>query len=121
MVTDVAAPLFVNVAMLSGGFGLELQFVPSVHSFGFGGGAVQVPSTACAAFGANMASAPSHTLPSSAARLSAAGVDLVAIWIAPSRSAALGAASAVARVACERHPYERIPPTPTCGSRRASQ
>src|SRR6266446_7452565 len=42
MVTDVAAPLFVNVAMLSGTAGLELQFVPWVHSFGFGGGAVQV-------------------------------------------------------------------------------
>lgn len=120
MVTDVAAPLFVNVAMLSGGFGLELQFVPSVHSFGFGGGAVQVPSTACAAFGANMASAPSHTLPSSAARLRADGADAVTIRIALSRCAARGAAGAAARVACERHPYERIPRTPTGGSRRAS-
>ena len=67
IVTDVAAPLFVNVAMLSGGFGLELQFVPSVHSFGFGGGAVQVPLT-CAAAGADMANTPSQTLASSTAR-----------------------------------------------------
>ena len=37
IVTDVAAPLFVNVAVLSGTSGLELQFVPCVHSFGFGG------------------------------------------------------------------------------------
>ena len=109
IVTDVGAPgLFVNVAMSSGTVlgGVELQFVPTVH---WVPGPVQVPSTACAGLGANMASAPSQTLPSSAARLSAAGVDLVAIWIAPSRSAALGAAGAAARVACERHRYERIP------------
>ena len=103
IVTDVAAPLFLNVAMLSGTVGLELQFVPWVHSFGFGGGAVQVPSTACAALGANMASAPSQTLPSSAARLRSAGPDVVAIRIALPRSAAPGAAGAAARVACERH------------------
>jgi hypothetical protein len=56
--------------------GVELQFVPTVH---WVPGPVQVPSTACAGLGANMASAPSQTLPSSAARLSAAGVDLVVI------------------------------------------
>src|SRR2546430_16863127 len=109
IVTDVGAPgLFVNVAMSSGTVlgGVELQFVPTVH---WVPGPVQVPSTACAGLGANMASAPSQTLPSSAARLSAAGVDLVAIWIAPSRTAALGAAGAAARVACARHRYERIP------------
>src|SRR5262249_57879023 len=100
---------FVNVATLSGTAGFELQFVPWVHSFGFGGGAVQMPSTARAVFGANMASAPSQTLPSSAARPSAAGADVVAIWIALSRSAARAAGGAAARVACERHPYERIP------------
>jgi hypothetical protein len=56
-----------------------------------------------------MASAPSQTLPSSLARLSAAGADLVAIWIALPRSAARGAADAAARAACKRHRYERIP------------
>ena len=103
-----APGLFVNVAMSSGTVlgGVELQFVPTVH---WVPGPVQVPSTACAGLGANMASAPSQTLPSSAARLSAAGVDLVAIWIAPSRSAALGAAGAAARAASKRHRYERIP------------
>src|SRR5262245_63444262 len=106
MVTDVAAPLFVNVATLSGTSGFELQFVPWVHSFGFGGGAVQVPSTACAVFGANMASAPSQTLPSSAARLKAGCAPAGAIRIALSRTAERGAA---ARVAIGRQPYERIP------------
>jgi len=83
MVTNVGAPgLFVNVAMSSGTVlgGVELQFVPTVHSLPKGPAPPsQVPSTACAGLGANMASAPSQTLPSSAARLSAAGVDLVVI------------------------------------------
>jgi|SRR5215468_5073239 len=86
MVTDVAAPLFVNVAVPSGTLGVELQFVPWVHSFGFGGRAVQVPSSACAVLGVNMASAPSQTLPSSAARLRTAGTDVAATRIALSRS-----------------------------------
>src|SRR6516164_2227437 len=105
MVTDVGALLFVNVAVLSGTVlgGTEVQLVPTVHS---APGPAQVPSTACAVFGANMASAPSQTLPSSTARLRADGADVVAIRIALSRSAARGAA---ARVACGRHPYERIP------------
>src|SRR5262249_53645503 len=90
------------------GVGVEFQFVPWVHSLGNGGTPpVQVPSVACATLGLSVASAPSQTPPSSAARLSAAGADLVAIWIAPSRSAARGAA---ARVACERpRRYERTP------------
>jgi hypothetical protein len=66
-VTDVAAPLFVNVAVSSGTSGFELQFVPSVHSLGFGGGAVQVPLT-CAVAGTDMPSAPTQTLASSVAR-----------------------------------------------------
>src|SRR5262245_11120572 len=108
MVTDVGALLFVNVAVPSGTVfgGIEVQFVPTVHS---APGPVQVPSTACAVFGANMASAPSQTLPSSAARLRAARADVIAIRIALSRIAACGAAGAAARVVCERHPYERIP------------
>src|SRR5262245_29553189 len=109
MVTEVAAPLFVNVAMSSGTFGFESQFVPCVHSFGFGGGAVQVPLTACAAFDANIASAPRQTLPSSAARLKPVRAAAGAIRIALPRIAARGAAGAAARVACGRHPYERIP------------
>jgi hypothetical protein len=32
IVTDVAARLFVNVAVVSGTSGFELQFVPCVHS-----------------------------------------------------------------------------------------
>src|SRR5262249_9168589 len=106
MVTDVAAPLFVNVATLSGTAGFELQFVPWVHSFGFGGGAVRVPTAARAVFGANTASAPSQTLPSSAARQKAGCASAGAIRIALSRTAARDTA---ARVACGRHPYERIP------------
>jgi len=113
MVTDVGAPLFVNVAMSSGtvlGVGVEFQFVPTVHSLPKGPPPPsQVPSVACATPGLSVASAPSQTLPSSAARLKAAGADLVAIWIAPSRSAARGAAPAAARGVCERHRYERIP------------
>jgi len=104
-VTDVGALLFVNVAVLSGTVlgGTEVQLVPTVHS---APGPAQVPSTACAVFGVKMASAPSQALPSSTARLRADGADVVAIRIALSRSAARGAA---ARVACGRHPYERIP------------
>jgi hypothetical protein len=63
IVTDVGAPLLVNVAVLSGKVGLELQLVPVVHS---APGPVQVPSTACAASGASAASAPNQTLASSA-------------------------------------------------------
>src|SRR5262245_1882547 len=65
MVTEVGAPLPVNVAVLSGTVGLELQLVPVVHS---APGPVHVPSTACADCGNSAASAPSHTPPSSAAR-----------------------------------------------------
>src|SRR6516165_11308111 len=49
IVTEVGAPLLVNVAALSGTSGFELQLVPSVHS---AAGPVQVPSTACAALSA---------------------------------------------------------------------
>src|SRR5262245_9245419 len=112
MVTNVLA-LFANVAMSSGtvlGVGVEFQFVPWVHSSGNGGvPPSQVPSTARAVFGANMASAPSQTLPSSAARLKAVCAAAGAIRIALSRTAARAAAGAAARVACGRHPYERIP------------
>src|SRR5262249_7327826 len=109
-VTDVGAPLFVNVAVMSGtvlGVGVEFQLLPWNHSLETGAPLpIQVPSVACAAFGANIASAPSQMLPSSAARLRAAGGDVVAIRIAPPRIAPRGAA---ARVACERRRYERIP------------
>src|SRR5262249_52582850 len=105
MVTDVRV-LMSNVAVPSGTVG-ELQFVAWVHSLGDGGAPpFQVPSTACAVLGANMARARSRTRRSSAARLRAAGADVVATRIALSRTAARGAA---ARVACGRHPYERIP------------
>src|SRR5215831_12183683 len=64
MVTEVGAPLLVNVAALSGTSGFELQLVPSVHS---AAGPVQMPSTACAA-GARVASAASETPERSASR-----------------------------------------------------
>jgi hypothetical protein len=105
MVTDVAAPLFVKIALsLPLGTPTGFQFVSWFHSCGFGSGPTQVLSFACAVFG--VASAPRQTLPSSAARPSADGAEVVAIRIALSRTAAHGAA---ARVACERHRYERIP------------
>src|SRR6266478_3191461 len=50
IVAEVGAPLLVNVAALSGTSGVELQFVPSVHS---APGPVQAPSTAYAAVGAS--------------------------------------------------------------------
>jgi hypothetical protein len=59
MVTDVGAPLLVNVAVLSGTVGFEVQFVPVVHSLP---GPVQVPSVARAAVAASIASAPTPAL-----------------------------------------------------------
>ena len=97
IVTDLVAPLFVNVAVPSGtveGF----QLVPWVHSPGFGDGAIQVASVACAVSGAKSASAPSQALASNAARR-ANGAGVAAISIALTRRVAPGAA---ARVACER-------------------
>jgi hypothetical protein len=58
-VSDVGAPLLVNVAVLSGTLGVELQLVPVVQSVP---GPCQVPSVACAAFGPSMASAPKPAL-----------------------------------------------------------
>src|SRR5262245_60157084 len=66
IVTEVGAPLLVNVAALSGTSGLELQLVPSVHT---AAGPLQVPSTACAP-GARVASAASETPARSASRSS---------------------------------------------------
>jgi hypothetical protein len=54
IVSDVGAPLLVNVAVLSGTVGLELQFVPVVHSVP---GPCQVPSVACADVAASNATA----------------------------------------------------------------
>src|SRR5215831_19135153 len=106
IVTDVRV-LVSNVAVLSGTSGFEVQFVPRVHSAFVT--PVQVPSVACAAPWLSVASAPSQTLPSSAARLKVARVAAAVTRIAPPRRAARGAAPAAARVACERHRYERIP------------
>ena len=105
--------MFVNVAVMSGtvsGVGVEFQLLPWNHSLETGAPPpIQVPSVAYAAFGANTASAPSQTLPSSATRLKAERAAAGAFRIALPRSAARGAADAAARVACGRHPYERIP------------
>src|SRR5262249_21247041 len=106
MVTDVRV-LVSNVAVPSGTSGFEVQLVTRVHSAFVT--PVQVPSVACAALGLSVASAPSQTLPSSAARLKVARVAAAVTRIAPPRRAARGAAPAAARVACERHRYERIP------------
>jgi hypothetical protein len=54
MVTAVGAPLLVNVAVLSGTVGVELQLVPVVHS---APGPCQVPSVACADVAASKAAA----------------------------------------------------------------
>src|SRR5215475_2751064 len=64
IVTEVGAPLLLNVAALSGTSGFELQLVPSVHS---AAGPVQMPSTACATC-ARVASAASETPERSASR-----------------------------------------------------
>src|SRR5262245_20049996 len=45
IVTEVGAPLLVNVGALSGTYGVGIEFVYSVHT---AAGLVQVPSTACA-------------------------------------------------------------------------
>src|SRR5215467_77857 len=87
IVTDVVAPLFVNVAVPSGTLD-GLQLVPWVHSPGNGDGAIQVASVASAVSGAKIANAPSQMLVSSAARSG-------------------NCAGAAARVACERGRCER--------------
>src|SRR6516164_8641066 len=108
MVTDVAAPLFVKIALsLPLGTPTGFQFVSWFHSCGFGSGPTQVLSFACAVLGADMArDAKPDAAEQRLARLRAAGADVVAIRIALPRTAARGAA---APVACGRHPYERIP------------
>src|SRR5947209_20100826 len=107
MVTGVGAPLFVNVAVLSGTVGLELQFVPRVHS---APGPVQVPSTACAAPGVRTASAPRHTLASSAARQNAGRGNAAAIRTATSGITALGTdwSRRAASITCGHNRRERI-------------
>src|SRR5262249_51095218 len=67
IVTDVGAPLLVNVAVLSGTVA-KLQLLSWVHSLGTGAPPpVQMPSTACAP-GARVASAASETPARSASR-----------------------------------------------------
>ena len=102
MVTDVG-PLFANVAVLSGTVlgGIEVQFVPTVHS---APGPVQVPSTACAILGAKMASAPSQTLPSSAARVAVERAADAATRIAQPGTAAPWRSGRALRDRCEGMP-----------------
>src|SRR6478735_8407810 len=120
MVTDVGAPLFVNVAMSSGtvfAVGVEVQLPPVVHS---PPGPVQVPLTwACARSGQNAPSAPSHTPPSSAARVSDGRAAGAAIRTAKSPIEASAARRpACAARGCNR--YERItnPCNDTAGKTR---
>src|SRR5262245_12104984 len=114
MVTEVGAPLPVNVAVLSGTVGLELQLVPVVHS---APGPVHVPSTACAPSGASMANAPSHAPPSSAARVAAARAAGAAARMARTATEAAGA-DRRARADCNRS--ERITPQPLARSTAAN-
>src|SRR5262245_3341597 len=104
MVTEVGAPLPVNVAVLSGTVGLELQLVPVVHS---APGPVHVPSTACADWGNSAANAPSQTPPSSAARAGSRQGGAAARMARPATEAA--GADRRARAACC---CERITPNP---------
>src|SRR5262245_66177258 len=110
MVTEVGAPLPVNVAVLSGTVGLELQFVPVVHS---APGPVHVPSTACADWGNSAASAPSQTPPSSAGRMRAGCAAGAAARMARTVTEAAGA-DRRARAACC---CERITPDPLHATR----
>src|SRR5262245_53720765 len=105
MVTDVGAPLPVNVAVLSGTVGLELQLVPVVHS---APGPVHVPSTACADWGNSAANAPSHTPPSSAARVRAGRAAGAAAQTARPATKAAGADRRV-RAACRCKPITPRP------------
>jgi hypothetical protein len=107
MVTEVGA-LPVNVAVLSGTVGLELQLVPMVHS---APGPVHVPSTACADWGNSAANAPSHTPPSSAARAGGRKDGAAARMARPATEAA--GAGRRARAACR---CERITPGPPARS-----
>ena len=105
MVTEVGAPLLVNVAVLSGTVGLELQLVPVVHS---APGPVHVPSTACADWGNSAASAPSHTPPSSAGRMRAGRAAGAAARMARTVTEAAGADRRARGACC----CERITPRP---------
>ena len=113
MVTDVGAPLLLNVAVPSGTVGLELQLVPMVHS---APGPCQVPSTACAVLGTSSANAPMHTLPSSAARVDAARAAGAAIRMAtwPIETSDPGCSADCA--VRERNRCERIHPDPCNGT-----
>ena len=108
IVTDVGAPLFVNVAVMSGtvlGVGVEFQLLPWVHSLETGAPLpIQVPSVACAAFGANIASAPSQTLPSSAARVAVERAADAATRIAQPDTAAPWRPARALRDRCEGMP-----------------
>ena len=112
MVTEVGAPVLLNVAVSSGtvlGVGVELQLVPMVHS---APGPFQVPSTAYAAPGASTASAPMQTPPSSAARVDAARAPgaVIRMAILPIETPDFGR-----NAACDvrdRNRCERIHPTP---------
>src|SRR5262245_40046371 len=73
IVTDVGAPLLVNVAVLSGTVA-GLQLLSWVHSLGTGAPLpVQVPSSACPGCGASVARATRETPASSAGHVRATG------------------------------------------------
>jgi len=80
IVSDVGAALLMNVAVLSGTAGVELQLVPSVHSLP---GPLHVPSTACAGYGARDASAARETPASSAGQVRTADGGDAAIGNGP--------------------------------------
>src|SRR5215831_7498245 len=73
IVTDVGAPLLVNVAVLSGTVA-KLQLLSWVHSLGTGAPPpVQMPSSACPGCGASVARATRETPASSAGHVRATG------------------------------------------------
>src|SRR4029077_7532078 len=112
MVTEVGAPLLVNVAKLSGTVlgGTEVQLVPVVHSLVVA--PVQVPSTACAVPGTSIASAPMHTLRSSAARRDGVRAPGAAIRMATWPIEMPGPGCSAECAVRERNRCERIHPTP---------
>jgi hypothetical protein len=115
MVTEVGAPLLVNVAVPtpSGTSGLELQLVPVVHS---APGPCQMPSTACAVPGPSIASAPMHTLPSSVARREGVRAPGAAIRMAISPIETPDPGRSAECAVRERNRCERIHPDPCNGT-----
>jgi hypothetical protein len=118
MVTEVGAPLLVNVAVPtpSGTVlgGTEFQLVPVVQSLVVA--PVQVPLTAYAVPGPSIASAPMHTLPSSAARRDGVRGPGAAIRVAISPIETPDPGRSAECAVRKRNRCERIHPDPCNGT-----